>query len=188
MTSTQPPTTTFKDRLEADLRASMKARDELVTSTLRMAIAAVRNEEVAGKAARTLTDDEVLPCSSGRRRSAARRRPRSPTPAGPSRPRRSGPRRACSSAYLPAQLSDDELAALVTEALGRRRRHRQAGARPGDEGRATPPSPAGPRAAGSPPRCAASSASDSNAAGRCDVAPARCLCHLGWSTCLRLRG
>jgi len=38
--------TTFKDRLEADLRAAIKARDELVVSTLRLAISAVRNEEV----------------------------------------------------------------------------------------------------------------------------------------------
>ena len=40
---------TLKGRLESDLRDSMKARDELVTSTLRMAIAAVRTAEVAGK-------------------------------------------------------------------------------------------------------------------------------------------
>src|SRR5215475_4749024 len=51
--------TTLKDRLEADLRTAIKGRDELVTSTLRMAIAAVRNEEVSGSAARTLTDQEV---------------------------------------------------------------------------------------------------------------------------------
>src|SRR5258706_306329 len=49
----------LKARLESDLHAAMKARDELVTSTLRMAIAAVRNAEVAGKAARELSDDEV---------------------------------------------------------------------------------------------------------------------------------
>ena len=51
---------TLKDRLETDLRAAMKARDELVTSTLRMALAAVRNAEVAGKQARELDDTEVL--------------------------------------------------------------------------------------------------------------------------------
>src|SRR5256885_2540840 len=50
---------TLKDRLEDDLRTAMKARDELVTSTLRMALAAVRNAEVAGDEARTLSDDEV---------------------------------------------------------------------------------------------------------------------------------
>jgi len=52
--------TTLKAQLEADLRDAMKARDELVTSTLRMAITAVRNAEVAGKQARQLADDEVL--------------------------------------------------------------------------------------------------------------------------------
>jgi uncharacterized protein YqeY len=51
---------TLKARLETDLRAAMKARDELVTSTLRMALTAVRAAEVSGKAARELTDDEVL--------------------------------------------------------------------------------------------------------------------------------
>ena len=51
---------TLKDQLEADLRDAMKARDELITSTLRMAIAAVRTAEVAGKQARELSDDEVL--------------------------------------------------------------------------------------------------------------------------------
>jgi uncharacterized protein YqeY len=43
---------TLKTQLETDLRESMKARDELTTSTLRMAIAAVRTAEVAGKQAR----------------------------------------------------------------------------------------------------------------------------------------
>src|SRR6478609_4058742 len=51
---------TLKTRLETDLRDSMKARDELTTSTLRMALAAVRTAEVAGKQARELNDDEVL--------------------------------------------------------------------------------------------------------------------------------
>src|SRR5215831_12372845 len=53
-------TTTLKARLEDDLRTAMKSRDELVTSTLRMAIAAVRNAEVAGPEARELSEDEVL--------------------------------------------------------------------------------------------------------------------------------
>ncbi len=51
---------TLKDRLKSDLRTAMKARDELITSTLRMALTAVRNAEVAGKQARELSDDEVL--------------------------------------------------------------------------------------------------------------------------------
>src|SRR3954465_15873539 len=51
---------TLKDRLNEDLRSAMKGRDELTTSTLRMALAAVRNAEVAGREARELSDSEVL--------------------------------------------------------------------------------------------------------------------------------
>ena len=51
---------TLKDRLNDDLRAAMKGRAELTTSTLRMALAAVRNAEVSGAEARVLSDDEVL--------------------------------------------------------------------------------------------------------------------------------
>ncbi len=38
----------LKDRLQADMVAAMKAHDELTKSTLRMAIAAIKNEQVAG--------------------------------------------------------------------------------------------------------------------------------------------
>ncbi len=50
----------LKDRLHADLNVAMKARDEITTATLRMALTAVTTEEVAGKQARELSDDEVL--------------------------------------------------------------------------------------------------------------------------------
>jgi uncharacterized protein YqeY len=38
----------------------MKSQDKLRTATLRMLLAAIRNEEVSGKQSRELTDDEVL--------------------------------------------------------------------------------------------------------------------------------
>ncbi|NBO46010.1 MAG: hypothetical protein EBU85_03190, partial [Actinobacteria bacterium] len=50
----------LKEQLRADLTTAMKAREELVSSTLRMALAAITTEEVAGKTARELTDDDVL--------------------------------------------------------------------------------------------------------------------------------
>ncbi|QNG21058.1 GatB/YqeY domain-containing protein [Rhodococcus triatomae] len=50
----------LKERLRADMVASMKAKDTLRTATLRMLIAAVQKEEVSGKEARQLTDDDVL--------------------------------------------------------------------------------------------------------------------------------
>lgn len=48
------------DRLQADLVAAMKEHDELTRSTLRMAIASIKNEQVAGKEARLLEQAEVL--------------------------------------------------------------------------------------------------------------------------------
>ena len=54
------PVSTLKEHLRADLTAAMKARDELVKSTLRMTLTAVRNVEVAGTEAREIDDAEVL--------------------------------------------------------------------------------------------------------------------------------
>jgi uncharacterized protein YqeY len=50
----------LKDRLRADLTESMKNQDKLRTATLRMMLAAIQTEEVSGKQARELTDDDVL--------------------------------------------------------------------------------------------------------------------------------
>jgi uncharacterized protein len=47
-------------RIRTDLTAAMKAQDKLRTATLRMLLAAIQAEEVSGKAARELTDDDVL--------------------------------------------------------------------------------------------------------------------------------
>ncbi len=66
--------TTLKDRLRADLTASMKARDKVRASTLRMVMTAITNAEVAGAAARELSDEEVtdvLTKEAKRRREAA---------------------------------------------------------------------------------------------------------------------
>jgi uncharacterized protein YqeY len=108
---------TLKTQLEADLRESMKARDELTTSTLRMAIAAVRTAEVAGKQARELTDDEVLGVLT---KEAKKRREAAEAFAGAGRADAAAKEQAeekILSGYLPAQLSDEEISALVTEAL-----------------------------------------------------------------------
>jgi uncharacterized protein len=50
----------MKERLRAELTASMKARDELRSSTLRMVLTSVTNAEVSGKEARVLSDDDVV--------------------------------------------------------------------------------------------------------------------------------
>lgn len=50
----------LKDRLRADLTAAMKSQDKLRTATLRMLLAAIQKEEVAGKESRELSDADVI--------------------------------------------------------------------------------------------------------------------------------
>ena len=107
----------LKDQLQADLTAAMKARDELTTATLRMLLTAVGTEEVAGKAARELSDDEVLKVVG---REAKKRREAATAFADAGRADRAERELAeerVLTAYLPAQLSDDELGALVRDAV-----------------------------------------------------------------------
>ena len=52
--------TTLKQSLQSDLTEAIRSRDELTSATLRMALSAITNEEVAGKTARELSDDEVV--------------------------------------------------------------------------------------------------------------------------------
>jgi uncharacterized protein YqeY len=109
----------LKDRIQADLTDAMKAGkdQEVVKSTLRMALAAVMNAEVAGNEAVLLTDDQVLVVlqseakkraesaeiyeNAGRAEAAAKERAEL----------------AVLEAYLPAALSDDELVVIVNEEI-----------------------------------------------------------------------
>jgi uncharacterized protein len=109
----------LKNRLRADLTSAMKTRDELRTATLRMVLAAVSAEEVSGKEARELSDDEVLAVL---RREAKKRREAAEAFAGAGRPQqaeREDAEGGVLAAYLPAQLDDADLAALVADAVTR---------------------------------------------------------------------
>jgi uncharacterized protein YqeY len=107
----------LKDRLKDDLTASMKARDELRTATLRMVLTAIGNEEVAGKSARSLSGDEELQVVA---REAKKRREAADAfrsgGAGDRADRELAEQQVLTD-YLPAQLSDDELSALVRAAV-----------------------------------------------------------------------
>ncbi|XVU25199.1 GatB/YqeY domain-containing protein [Actinoplanes sp. CA-054009] len=108
---------TLKDRLNDDLHAAMKGRDELTTSTLRMALAAVRNAEVAGSEARDLSDDEVLAVL---KRETKKRREAATAFADAGRAEQASKERSEGDVlerYLPKQLTDEEIAGLVREAL-----------------------------------------------------------------------
>ncbi len=107
----------LKDRLRGDLTAAMKARDQVRVRTLRMALTSVTREEVAGKSARELSDDEVIQVLT---REAKRRREAADAFAAAGREEQAAAELAEGAvldAYLPAQLSDGELGALVAAAI-----------------------------------------------------------------------
>ena len=107
----------LKDQLRTDLTTSIKARDALRSSTLRMVLSAITNAEVAGKEARELSDEDVLGVltseskkrreaaeaydDAGRVDQAAKERSEAEVIAG----------------YLPEQLSEDEITALVSATI-----------------------------------------------------------------------
>jgi uncharacterized protein YqeY len=109
--------TTLKETLRDDLTTAIKARDELRSSTLRMALTAVTNEEVAGKVARVLTDDDVLLVLG---REAKKRREAATAYDEAQRPELAERERAeltVLESYLPAALTDDEVVAIVDGAV-----------------------------------------------------------------------
>lgn len=105
------------DRLKADLTAAMKAHDEVTKSTLRMALTAIRTAEVAGDGPRELTDDEVLAVLG---REAKKRREAAEAFADAGRAESAERERAegeVLARYLPAELTDEELAELVAAVI-----------------------------------------------------------------------
>ncbi len=107
----------LKDRLRTDLVTAMKARDDVRSSTIRMILTAVTNAEVAGKTAKELSDDEmlsVLSTESKKRREAAVAFEEGNRPEMAAKERAEA---AVIADYLPAQLSPEEIAAIVTAAV-----------------------------------------------------------------------
>jgi uncharacterized protein YqeY len=115
--SSSPNDAGLKSRLRTDLTTAIKAHDELRTATLRMVLSAITNEEVSGSAARQLSDDEVLKVLA---REGKKRREATEAFTAGNRPELAARERAEGEVideYLPAQLSDDELRALVAQAV-----------------------------------------------------------------------
>lgn len=108
---------TLKEQLRADLTAAMKARDELVKSTIRMTLTAIGVVEVAGTEARELSDDEVRGVIA---KEARKRAESAEVFAGAGRGELAAQERAegeILARYLPTQLSDDELSAIARTAV-----------------------------------------------------------------------
>jgi uncharacterized protein YqeY len=111
--------TSLKLQLKNDLTTAMKAGNDIAKSTIRMALSAITNAEVAGDEAVELSDDQVIKVlqsevkkrqesaevyeQAGRTDAAIKERAEAEVLA----------------VYLPAAMSDDELAAVVQEEVGR---------------------------------------------------------------------
>ena len=109
----------LKEKLQSDLTEAIRSRNELVSGTIRMVLSAITNEEVSGKEARTLSDDEIITVLS---REAKKRREAADAFAEAGRADKAEAEKAegaVISAYLPAQLSDEELNALIADAIAK---------------------------------------------------------------------
>ena len=107
----------LKERLRADLNAAMRARDRVRMRTLRMALTSITTAEVAGASARDLSDEEVMTVLI---REARKRREAAEAFGAAGRAAQAAAERAEGDVlahYLPTQLNDDELGALVSAAI-----------------------------------------------------------------------
>ena len=109
--------TNLKEQLHMDLTASIKAKDSLTSGTLRMVLAAITNEEVSGKEARVLNDQDMITVLN---REAKKRKEAATAYDDAKRPELADKERAeleIIQAYLPAALSDEDLAKIISGAV-----------------------------------------------------------------------
>jgi uncharacterized protein YqeY len=107
----------LKEKLQADLTDAIRSRNEVVSGTVRMLLAAITNEEVAGKAAKVLTDAEIITVLS---REAKKRREAVEAYTQAKRDDLAGKEKAEAAVianYLPEQLSEDEIKKLIQAAI-----------------------------------------------------------------------
>src|SRR6478672_641305 len=107
----------LKATVQSDLTDAIRQRDQVRSGTLRLVLTAITNEEVSGTEARELTDDEVLKVLA---KEAKKRKEASTAYTDAGRPElaaKEDAELAILEAYLPAQLSDEELAAIVAAAI-----------------------------------------------------------------------
>jgi uncharacterized protein len=107
----------LKDRLRSELTASMKARNELRSSTLRMVLSAITNAEVAGKQARELSDDDII----GVLATEGKKRRESATAFADAGREELAAKEEAEAAiiaeFLPSQLTDEEIRDLVSQTI-----------------------------------------------------------------------
>lgn len=107
----------IKENLRSDLTEAIRGRDEITSSTIRMVLTAITNEEVSGKEARVLSDDEIITVLS---REAKKRREASEAFDNAGRADKAALEKAegeVIAKYLPAQLSVDDIKKIISDAI-----------------------------------------------------------------------
>jgi uncharacterized protein YqeY len=107
----------LKNKLQSDLNDAIKSRNTLVAETIRMVLAAITNEEVAGKEKKELSDAEVITVLT---REAKKRREAAEAFEQGGRADKAATERAegeVIAGYLPEQLSEAEIKKLIEETI-----------------------------------------------------------------------
>jgi len=107
----------LKEKLQSDLTDAIRSRAEVKSGTIRMLLAAITTEEVSGKAARVLKDDEIITVLS---REAKKRREAVEAYIAAKRDDLADKERAegeVIAQYLPAQLSEEEIKKMIADAI-----------------------------------------------------------------------
>ena len=107
----------LKEKLQTDLTSSMRNRDEVRSSTIRMILTSIKNEEVSGKEVRELNESElitVLSREAKKRREAAEAFDQAGAKDRAETERAEG---AIIAEYLPKQLTKDEVKELIESAI-----------------------------------------------------------------------
>jgi uncharacterized protein YqeY len=107
----------LKEKLQNDLTEAMRARNEVRSSTIRMVLTAIKNEEVSGKEARELSDAEVITVLS---REAKKRREAAEAFEQAGAKDRAEMEKAegvVIAEYLPVQLSESEIREMINAAI-----------------------------------------------------------------------
>ena len=107
----------LKEKLQSDLTDAIRSQDGVKSGTIRMLLAAITNEEVAGKSAKVLTDAEVITVLS---REAKKRREAVEAYTNAKRDDLANKEKdeaAVIALYLPEQLSEADIKKLIADAI-----------------------------------------------------------------------
>ena len=107
----------MKQRLQDDLTAAIRDRDELRSATIRLALSAIKTEEVAGKSARELSADEIITVLSKEAKKRKEAADVYRSAGAEDRAVSEEAELAVLAEYLPLALTSEEIAAIVKDAV-----------------------------------------------------------------------